>query len=116
MRAARRARRTELLALARWEQRCERELDRWRPLIQALQELAIADNNEGLMYTISEGLRAFQTIAQRSSGAAPWEWSRSRAAIDWRALRMQARNLFGRDPLSRSWAYDPTADGGEVDW
>ena len=105
-RAARRVRRTEQLALARWEQRCERELRRWEPLVRALQERAVGDNDEQTMFLIRDGLRAFETIAQRSSGAAPFEWSRSRAAIDWRALRTLARAAIERDPLTRSWSDD----------
>lgn len=88
-------------------------MQRWEPAIRALQERAIAWNDPQLMDTIREGLRGFETIAQRSTGAAPMEWARSRAAIDWRTLRLQARSLAPLDAIAQR-ALQPDA-WGDVD-
>lgn len=111
----RRARLVELRALARWERRCERELRRWEPIVRAIQERAIAWNDERTMQLVRDGLRAFETIAQRSTGAAPFEWSRSSAAIDWRALRTLARSFAPLDALAQR-ALEPDAWGDVADW
>jgi hypothetical protein len=114
--AGRRARLVEWRALARWEQRCERELQRWEPAIRELQERAIAWNDPQLMDTIREGLRGFETIAQRSTGAGPIEWARSRAAIDWRTLRLQARSLALRDEIAQRAAQPDEWGDINVEW
>lgn len=114
---ARRARLVEIRALARWEQRCERELRRWEPLVRLVQERAIAWNDEQTMAIVTDGLRAFETIAQRSTGAAPREWSRSSAAIDWRALRIMARLYTAPDALAlRALAPDSWGDVDVDGW
>lgn len=81
--------------------------------MRALQERAIAWGDERTQQLVTDGLRAYETIAQRSTGAAPPWWSRSAAAIDWRALRTLARSLAPLDALALR-ALQPDA-WGETD-